>query len=1017
MEEIMKKNRRYLYLLLGSILIICCSDKDREGIVPSSHTIDLFKDSKVNTSTRDRYNKFDRKTILNIVTNDDRYTSAIESAKNSVEPLIRMSDEELRALIPPAHTKRAMMVHRSGCPVHGGGTAVYQPFGIKANLNYPLKVHCPIGGEEYPNSDFPDDGQGWLDNRAGSPTEGERYYFIGWFNHWFLNQMPTYFKTMAHLWFLTGEQVYRDKACVILERFMEVYPDIDGKDLTYDGTDWGVYVKMTGTYWEGTVLMNLASGIELFLPTFDDGFIEEINEKIYRPAYEAYHAKPASGNWGNLWNTALTKIGTVIGNREMLEFVLYDHPAAEVPTLDNQFMRDGFPFEASISYASTYQFVASNVADAMGDNGRWVWEHPHLRESFHAFADLVCLGRFTHFAADAGSIHNNGWTLPVAQVRAAYCAYRTPKLARYLLQAIDVQGLSDTVTLDDLFREPLDMNEVRQKAASAGPEKSTLAPLRGFAILRTGEDDNRTSLFLDYGFSHRAHSHADRLNINLFAAGREFIPEMGYPEYMDHKAPATGGWTTHTVCHATVEVDEKRQLFSTFGDLHGFVEADGIRYVDASCEDAYAHCGVDLYRRTLALIDIPGGAYAVDLFRVRGGNRHDYHFHGPPAGIEIDRSVFSGPTRGTLAGEDVEFGFKPEGVTPYGIDNSGYQYLFDVRETFLPLNDSTKPFDIRWSMDDGVAFAVSFVPDGSETLFLAQGYPRPESKSLPAMPFLVRRKDTGAGGDISNFASVLSVEKPGTEKPLITDVRRIELSSESDPSAYGLVITHVYGKDLVLSTTSVDGAALSADGRYRLKGQFGTASWRNGGLEKVTLIGASEMTVDDRSVYNDTPVFDAAIRQVYDDKIVLDRPMHENFSGQILLVDRHPVRSAYRIERNGGETVHVHPTTWIGRGRVGKLDEETGELIDGRSIFRLADIERQPHADKIRNYYSGAWITTEDGSACYRIKTADDSGVVLDTSQDLRSLSKDFPQGSTFLIYDIGPGDRVRILARRQGVF
>ena len=486
----MKKNRRFLYVLLGGILLICCSDKDREGIIPSLHKINLFQESKANTSIRDRYNTFDREAIITMAAGDDRYLTAIENAKKSVRMLIEMSDDELRALIPPAQTKRAMMVHRSGCPVHGGGTAVYQPFGNRANLAYPLKAHCPIGGEEYPNSDFPDDGQGWLDNRAGSPTEGERYYFVGWFNQWFLNQMPAYFKTMAHVWFLTGEQVYRDKACVLLERFMEVYPDIDGKDLTYDGTDWGVYVKMTGTYWEGTRLMYLARGIELFLPTFDDEFIEEINEKIYRPAYDAYHAKPASGNWGNYWNTALTKIGTVTGDREILEFALYDHPAAEVPTLDNQFMRDGFPFEASISYASSYQFVASNVAVAMGDNGRWIWEHPHLRESFHAFADMVCLGRFTHFAADAGGIRNNGWTLPFSLVRSSYLAYRTPKLARYLLQAIDIHGMSDSVTLDDLFKEPLDMDEVRQTAARADRKRarlhrSVVSPYSGRALMTT----------------------------------------------------------------------------------------------------------------------------------------------------------------------------------------------------------------------------------------------------------------------------------------------------------------------------------------------------------------------------------------------------------------------------------------------------------------------------------------------------------------------------------------------------
>ena len=88
----------------------------------------------------------------------------------------------------------------------------------------------------------------------------------------------------------------------------------------------------------------------------------------------------------------------------MLDYMLYDHPAAEAPVLDNQFFRDGFPYEASFGYASMYHGVAKNIAEAMGPDGRWVWDHPHVRASFHSFADLVCLDRFTHFSADMGGI-------------------------------------------------------------------------------------------------------------------------------------------------------------------------------------------------------------------------------------------------------------------------------------------------------------------------------------------------------------------------------------------------------------------------------------------------------------------------------------------------------------------------------------------------------------------------------------------------------------------------------------
>ena len=75
----------------------------------------------------------------------------IEAAKDLAEPRISKSDSEIRSLLPVADNKRALMVHRKGCPVHGGGTMVYAPFGTTVDLNLPLKVRCPIGGEVYPN--------------------------------------------------------------------------------------------------------------------------------------------------------------------------------------------------------------------------------------------------------------------------------------------------------------------------------------------------------------------------------------------------------------------------------------------------------------------------------------------------------------------------------------------------------------------------------------------------------------------------------------------------------------------------------------------------------------------------------------------------------------------------------------------------------------------------------------------------------------------------------------------------
>lgn len=992
--------------------------QQRDGIFPSPHPVAIVAPGKPGPTLKSRWKTFDRAAVLKKMNADPRYADLVKRARGSVAALIAKSDDELRALIPPANTKRALMVHRKGCPVHGGGVSVYQPFGTGVDLSLPLQVKCPIGGEVYPNRDFPDDGQGWLDTREGSPTKGEKYYFVGWFDHWFLQSLPARLKTLGQLWFLTGEEVYAKKAQVLLGRFMEVYADMDSNDLTYDGTDWGVYVKMTCTPWEGGVLMNITDSIELILPTLDDGFLEFFKKNIIRAAFETYRAKPAPSNWGNVWNPPFAKFADVTGDREYLDYLLWEHPVAVAPTLDNQFFRDGFPYEAAFSYGSHYLNDARDISRELGPNGAWIWKHPHMREAFPSYADLVCLDRFTPFFGDTGGLTNNGLTLDAPLLMDAFNQYHTPVIARYLLQSWAVNGKSSSVSLDNLFSEKTTVDEeaVKRAAAQAPPLTSTLAPVRGFAVMRHGTGDERTALFLDFGYAHAAHSHADRLNINIFAAGREFIPEMGYPEYMDSIAPSPGGWTTHTVSHATVEVNEKRQLEGVFGDLHAFVEADGLRYVDASCEDAYVHCGVTLYRRALALIEVPGGAYTVDIFRVRGGRQHDYLFHSLPSEVKLDGPALSAPRKGTLAGEALEFGVKPEGVLPYHVDNSGYQYLYDVQNC-----DMNRPYTARWTSDDSVSFSAVFVPDGSETFMLTKGYPRPSSKSLPPMPFLVRRKLPGGPDDISTFASVFSVEKT---KPVILEVARVELAQSSDPSAYALRVKHAFGEDLILSSTSPAGRVATADGRYELAGQFGVASWRNGRLERMTLVGGTSFSAEGKRIQLPAPNAKAMVKRVYDDRLVLDRALPAWTSGRVLFAGRKPLESSYRVLSLKGTTVSVTPGTWIGRGRADRYDAGAGTIFDSRDIFplgekrnRLADITGMKYPEGNRNYYAGAWLVSEDGAARYRLTSGGFPGFVFDPSQDLSQVPRDFPKGKTFLLYDLGPGDTVMVLNWKQEVF
>jgi len=202
----------------------------------------------------------------------------------------------------------------------------------------------------------------------------------------------------------------------------------------------------------------------------------------------------------------------------------------------------------------------------------------------------------------------------------------------------------------------------------------------GHAILGTGEGDDQAQLHLHYSGTH-GHEHYDALNIILFARGRELISETKY------RAPAdwasTREWQTSTAGHNTVVIDGANQQgrFPDAGHRRPITEADAMdgipdwRYRDGGhgntlndpklrsfCPDwdtvqvAEAEAErawfpePEVYRRTVALVRIDErDVYAVDIFRVRGGETHDWMLHGclqDP--YELATSLDLSPREGTL---------------------------------------------------------------------------------------------------------------------------------------------------------------------------------------------------------------------------------------------------------------------------------------------------------------------------------------------------------------------------------
>jgi|APSaa5957512622_1039677.scaffolds.fasta_scaffold01632_3 hypothetical protein len=275
------------------------------------------------------------------------------------------------------------------------------------------------------------------------------------------------------------------------------------------------------------------------------------------------------------------------------------------------------------------------------------------------------------------------------------------------------------------------------------PLQTEWFPAWHVGVLRGGEPEKGTALYLNAYAAH-GHRHYDTLGLVFYAFGEEMASDRGY--IWDDPRNA---WTRSTLAHNLVTVDGadqgrkgRRSVLELFG------AEDGIEIIRARGEAVYSQC--DLYRRTVALIQLGGGScYAVDVFRVNGGKRHQYGFqcNGTMDGFVGGELVGSTDTHKWLK----EFrGCVPEGT---------------VRATW---HDSERKFDLL-VLNDCDRIAVADAPGWRSD--------RGSELNAPAIQQLFCNRSRAAGNLRSNFVAVMAPYVG--ESPV--------LSASSEESADGTV--------------------------------------------------------------------------------------------------------------------------------------------------------------------------------------------------------------------------------------
>ena len=147
-------------------------------------------------------------------------------------------------------------------------------------------------------------------------------------------------------------------------------------------------------------------------------------------------------------------------------------------------------------------------------------------------------------------------------------------------------------------------------------------PFLSQGFIRTGDYGEKSLIVLDAS-NYGSHHHQDSLNLVFWKEGHELLVDLGY--LWDH---VNASETRHTYRHNTVYVNDKNQITNgRNGSFSTFFNSSKIKIMQAS-SNAYKEC--DVYNRTIIQIEHENNnSYFIDIFRVHGGRKRQYTFHGP----------------------------------------------------------------------------------------------------------------------------------------------------------------------------------------------------------------------------------------------------------------------------------------------------------------------------------------------------------------------------------------------------
>ncbi|UCE07227.1 MAG: heparinase II/III family protein, partial [bacterium] len=567
-----------------------------------------------------------------------------------------MSEDELVNFI-----EDKSMAYWVSCPNCEGG---FQGGILSWKPDKPYQVYCKYCNMEFPNDQYPQDKVQEIRDGTGSlqrlhyyenNKDNQRHYFSAKARNGRFIHLLGASLTLAKLYTATNESQYARRAVLILNRMAEVYPRLlphagipnDGgpsrfTDLSlpheyYSGKIWDWwYAEIPWQCAEAYDIVYHSGELEKLSNELGINVKDRIENDLLRKSVEfVLEFSSLLSNAEISTMTSMIAVGRAIGEPAYIHEAI--HRAKEL--LEWHFFRDGMWMEFCYYHIWVVNHYLRFMRSVQGysdpadyrdpvygthfDNFDPETEFPQLTLAKNSFYKMYQPDGFFPSTGDT-KYNDRNWFQPW---------FNDNDVTRPVMT-----GPSLKFSMDPL------------KKSSSG-----ILPGAGYSWLGMGSGDDQ--IYAGLNFCETAgHVHYDGLNLSIWAFGHQLLPDLGYTH------TRMRWWSWGTLAHNTVVVDGKMQRgnesYETGGDLLFYdVNDPHVHVVEAGNELRYntdKNQLVDLYRRQLVTWDFGGSRpIIVDIFRVKGGKRHEWLAHGPVyEDFDASISVHLKHRHGTLLGED-----------------------------------------------------------------------------------------------------------------------------------------------------------------------------------------------------------------------------------------------------------------------------------------------------------------------------------------------------------------------------